>query len=87
MANTRFRWLISACLLLVVLVLVGHFVTDLFTDSLDTLLTIDLHNGFWTLPTVAFSFLQSRASWAFLPPLTASGWRHPPQTPPPLFHA
>jgi uncharacterized membrane protein len=86
MANPRLRWLLAACLLLVVLVLVGHFVTDLFTDSLDTLLTIDLHSGFWTLPSTAFTFVLSGASWVFLPPLSASGWRHPPQTPPPLSH-
>jgi hypothetical protein len=87
MAKARLRWLLTACFLLVVLALVGHFVSDLFTDTVDALLTIDLHSGFLMLPTLALALVLHRMGWALWPMWTAAGWRHPPQTPPPLFCA
>lgn len=43
---THYRQIITLCLLLVLMALVGHFLTDLSGFSLDSAVSTDLHGNF-----------------------------------------
>lgn len=88
MANlaTR-RWstrLITFCLLLILVCLLGHCLADATGVSVDPLITLDLHGHFiaWAPLTIGVLFVVTAiVCWFHLQPIH---WSKPPTPPPPI---
>lgn len=83
-ARTWFKHLITLCLLLLLIGLVGHFLADATGFSLDSFTLIDLHSSFILhIPLAVLSILAMTA--ALLPAhARPTHWSIPPTTPPPI---
>jgi len=79
-----FKHFITLCLLLLLLGLIGHFLADATSFSLDLFTLIDLHSSFILhLPLTVLSILATTA--ALLPAhARPTHWSIPPTTPHPI---
>jgi hypothetical protein len=79
------RNLMTFCLLLILVSLVGHFLADATGVSLDAWLTADLHSGFTVNPLLALVVLLIGMTIRVQPARKPTLWYPSPTAPPPTI--
>ena len=81
---THYRQIITLCLLLVLMALVGHFLADVSDFSIDSMVTLDLHGNFLLNFTTELVKPRTALIPCLLSPILFRYCIAPPTPPPPI---